>query len=106
MKLTGCSNNEIYHNDFMGNLHRSIDDGTNIWYQPYPIGGNYWSDFDDYYEGAHDDCSGPLQDNTTSGDNVVDLGLPNGGLNPYTISGTGQNKDWYPFIIMDGWWQS
>ena len=51
--LFHSKNNRIYHNDFFGNAHQARDDSINMWNCSYPIGGNYWSDYDapDEYSG-------------------------------------------------------
>jgi len=49
------SENTIYHNDFIGNaVNNALDSARNIWYQPAPVGGNYWDD----YSGADNDHDG------------------------------------------------
>jgi parallel beta-helix repeat protein len=57
--VTSSENNLIYHNNFIENLNQHWDNtgGQNIWNASYPIGGNYWSD----YEGV-DNHSGARQD--------------------------------------------
>jgi len=98
--LQSSSNNILLHNAFMENLHNSIDDSTNLWDNSYFVGGNYWDDFDEPSEGAYDAYHGENQDIEGS-DGIVDLGPPNGGLNPYQIPG-GNNKDNYPLITLGG----
>jgi parallel beta-helix repeat protein len=71
---TDSSNNYIYHNTFKSNRHQAYDDGTNIWDDGYPSGGNYWSD----YTGSDDD-----------GDGIGDI--------PYEIP-DGINSDRYPLM--------
>ncbi len=46
-----CENNSIYHNNMINNNQEKIDqqyqvfdEGTNIWDNGYPSGGNFWSD--------------------------------------------------------------
>lgn len=39
------ANNTIYHNNFLGNSVQAWDDGTNVWNQTVPAGGNHWSDW-------------------------------------------------------------
>ncbi len=47
--------NTVYHNTFINNtLWNAKDDVGNNWDNGYPIGGNYWSDFDEPSEGAYD----------------------------------------------------
>jgi parallel beta-helix repeat protein len=71
---TDTSHNYIYHNTFKSNRHQAYDEGTNIWDDGYPSGGNYWSD----YIGSDDD-----------GDGIGDI--------PYEIP-DGINSDRYPLM--------
>jgi parallel beta-helix repeat protein len=51
------NDNRIYHNNFIGNNDQLYYVGnTNYWNEPYPIGGNYWSDY--YGEDLNDDGIG------------------------------------------------
>ncbi len=61
-------------------------------------GGNYWDDFDQPGEGAYDEYQGSNQ-NVLTADQIVDLGPPNGGKNPYLILGGAGAQDDYPFIV-------
>jgi parallel beta-helix repeat protein len=72
--ISDASNNYIYHNTFKSNRHQAYDDGTNIWDDGYPSGGNHWSD----YTGSDDD-----------GDGIGDI--------PYEIP-DGINSDRYPLM--------
>jgi len=43
-----CTNNEIYHNNFINNgiqAHSWAHNSQNFWDDGYPSGGNYWSDY-------------------------------------------------------------
>ena len=82
-RLSLSSDNMIYHNNLIGNINQSFDDGTNLWDNGYPSGGNYWSD----YSGV-DEKSGPNQDQSGS-DGIGD--------SPYDILG-GLNEDRYPLM--------
>ncbi len=74
--------NTIYHNDFVFNMQQAYDEeGTNIWDNGYPSGGNFWSD----YNGS-DDMSGPNQDQPGS-DGIGDT--------PYVFD---FNQDNYPLM--------
>jgi parallel beta-helix repeat protein len=86
------SNNLIYHNTFINNGYelndcQASDDGSsNSWDNGYPSGGNYYSD---YSPTAQDLYNGSTTPQTSgSPDGICD--------SPYTISGTGNNKDYYP----------
>ena len=67
-------NNTIYHNNLIGNTQNSYDEGTNIWYNPSLIEGNYW----DNYTGTD-----------TNGDGIGDT--------PHKIP-AGDNQDNYPLM--------
>jgi parallel beta-helix repeat protein len=46
ISLGSSSNNTIYHNSFIGNTNQVFsDNSSNTWYEGYPSGGNYWSDY-------------------------------------------------------------
>jgi parallel beta-helix repeat protein len=51
---TYCTNNLIYHNDFIENTQQASDVASNSWDNGYPSGGNYWSDYSgvDVYSGV------------------------------------------------------
>lgn len=75
-----CMNNTFYHNNFVDNNYQAIDTGLNTWNATYPIGGNYWND----YNGSDMD-----------GDGIGDQ--------PYSLLGQNSNIDYYPFITKNGW---
>jgi parallel beta-helix repeat protein len=79
-----CSGNRIYHNNFMNNTLRptSFSNMSNFWDEGYPLGGNYYDD----YNGT-DLHSGPYQ-NLTGSDGIGDT--------PYFISAN--NTDYYPLM--------
>ncbi|KPJ66085.1 hypothetical protein AMJ44_09075, partial [candidate division WOR-1 bacterium DG_54_3] len=77
--LTGCYDNDIYHNQILGNTNQAFDNATNNWNLPYPGGGNYW-----------DDWTLPNDD----GDRWVDI--------PRDIDG-GANQDMFPWADPYGW---
>ena len=91
--------NTIYNNNFINNTQQANDECTNFWDNDYPDGGNYWSDFESIVGKIYDDFHGEKQ-NISGSDTIIDLGLPEGGLNPYPI---GSNIDRYPFTISNGW---
>jgi len=97
ISLWAAPYNSIYHNNLVNNTIQAIDttNNENYWDNGYPSGGNYWSDFDEPGEGAHDDYNGPDQ-NMPGSDGIVDLGPPAGGKNPYVIDPDSQ--DTYPLI--------
>ncbi|MBI5000345.1 MAG: right-handed parallel beta-helix repeat-containing protein [Euryarchaeota archaeon] len=47
-----CTENKIYYNNIIGNNIQAFDDSISQWYDAYPNGGNYWSNYigvDEYY---------------------------------------------------------
>jgi parallel beta-helix repeat protein len=83
--LSGSSDNRVYHNNFIDNSQQVIvyySGFANVWDDGYPLGGNYWSD----YNGI-DLYSGPYQ-NETGSDGIGDV--------PYVIDGV--NIDRYPLV--------
>ena len=97
IELIGSSNTDIYGNNFIGNngatseydqAHiQAYDDsaGANFWNRNYPLGGNYWSD----YEGGDALC-GPDQ-NVVGSDGIGDTPYL---LRPLNVG----NEDKYPLI--------
>jgi len=75
----------IYHNNLVNNSLQAVDDGTNIWDNDYPGGGNYWSDFDSRAEGCYD----------LNSDGICDYS--------YVINASTGAKDNYPVASYDGW---
>ncbi|MEM3626592.1 MAG: right-handed parallel beta-helix repeat-containing protein [Candidatus Bathyarchaeia archaeon] len=55
-----CTDNLIYHNDFIGNTQQASDAASNAWDNGYPSGGNFWSDYMgvDVYSGVNQDEPG------------------------------------------------
>ena len=82
--INTSSNNTIYHNNFINTKQVYSYDSINSWYDGYPSGGNYWSD----YAGV-DLLSGPNQ-NETGSDGIGDT--------PYVIDEN--NRDNYPLMGM------
>jgi parallel beta-helix repeat protein len=81
--VDSSSNNNIYHNNFAGNIQQVFTSySMNIWDYSYPSGGNCWSD----YSGT-DSFRGPNQ-NETGSDGIGD--------DSYIIDV--QNKDSYPLM--------
>jgi PKD repeat protein len=80
-------NNEIYHNNFIGNSNHALCYKSSIWDDGYPSGGNYWDD----YSGV-DLFSGPNQD-ISGADRIGDT--------PYLIYTN--NQDHYPFMEPNAW---
>ncbi len=82
-KMVGSSNNLIWGNDFSGeSTFGSVTDGSNVWNETYPQGGNHWGTL------ALDDlASGEDQDQTGS-DGIYDS-------HKYISSG---NYDRYPLV--------
>ncbi|UCG68000.1 MAG: right-handed parallel beta-helix repeat-containing protein [Thermoplasmata archaeon] len=59
--INGSENNTIYCNNLIDNQNQAFDDSPlNFWNITYPIGGNYWSDYngDDNYKGPNQDVQG------------------------------------------------
>ncbi len=82
------SNNRIYHNNFINNMHQVYSIGTiNVWDDGWLSGGNYWSD----YQGV-DNLSGASQDQPG-----------NDGLGDTAYVIDTNNKDSYPFMELSGW---
>lgn len=54
--IWGCSNNTIYHNNFINSSAETADidsaNPVNVWDAGYPLGGNYWSDYQKRYPSA------------------------------------------------------
>ena len=74
-----CNYNTIYHNNFKNKDGHDTDQGmNNEWDFGYPIGGNYWSDYEFRYPQATNDS------------NVWDT--------PYEIDGSAGAKDNYPLV--------
>jgi len=79
------NDNTIYHNNFINNLEQVYSVGsTNIWDDGYPLGGNYWSDYE-----AVDEYSGPSQDQPGS-DGIGDY--------EYVIDLPTHNQDEFPLM--------
>jgi parallel beta-helix repeat protein len=96
--MAGSHDNMIYHNNFIGNdipVFLSGTPGVNVWDNGYPSGGNYW----DSHPNPLDQYHGTNQ-NILGSDGIIDLGAPNGGLNPYVISAS--NQDHYPLLNVYG----
>jgi nitrous oxidase accessory protein NosD len=75
----------IYHNNFVNNSVQALVEPTpfdNAWNEPYPSGGNYWTD----YNGS-DVFSGPYQ-NETGKDGIGDT--------PYILDNN--DTDRYPLM--------
>jgi parallel beta-helix repeat protein len=45
MNLSSCSDNRIFHNNFLNNTEQVTNSSVNVWDDGYPSGGNYWSDY-------------------------------------------------------------
>lgn len=77
----------VFHNRFIGNdIGAIVGNSTDIsWDAGYPMGGNYWSDYD-----GVDECSGPDQDQP---------GTDGMGDSPYITEGGGIDR--YPWMTPD-----
>lgn len=131
----GSINNTIYHNNFIENdIQTSDQSGNNSWNRSYPIGGNYWSDYDgnDTMQGVDQDIPGndgigdtnysigggvfdeyPLMNTTVELPTVKSVSPPDGSTDrtsfePYIISfSETMDTSEYPVINpspMDGSW--
>ena len=81
------TNNSIYNNNFCNPDAETVNDpGTNIYYAPYPTGGNYYDEYTgaDLFHGANQDIPGP--------DGIGDT--------PYLVHGDNGpvNVDLYPLM--------
>ncbi|KAA0000804.1 MAG: PKD domain-containing protein, partial [Thermoplasmata archaeon] len=80
--VAGGENNTIYHNNFIYNtVENAVENGNNIWYHPYPDGGNYWYDY------AGEDLFSGVGQNESGSDGIGDI--------PYEID---SNIDKYPLM--------
>ena len=79
------SDNKIYHNNFINNGYQiyATYDVSDFFSQLLPIGGNYWSDFDESFEGCID----------LNSNNFCDL--------PYIFDEN--SRDNYPWTKQNGW---
>jgi parallel beta-helix repeat protein len=94
----GASNNDIFHNNFISNTIQAFSSNENNFFnQQYPIGGNYWGDYEDMWIDEFpilDQYSGVWQmseGRDCIGDFEYDDGLS-------------ALRDQYPFIYYDGWY--
>jgi parallel beta-helix repeat protein len=93
-RLVQSSNNSIYHNNFVDNFQQAFDNSDNFWNVSYywdaprPSGGNYWKDYDTFFEGCIDDNDSAITPQTGPGgpDGICDF--------QYTIDADSQ--DFYP----------
>jgi len=98
-EITESTNNKIYNNNFISNSNEgriwsylmedgmilgvvSDTSGSNIFNLDFPIGGNYWDNFDEASEGCED----------IDGNNICDV--------PFVSFETQDNFAW---IVPDGW---
>jgi parallel beta-helix repeat protein len=88
IEIYNSNYNQIYHNNFINNTMQARDyNGTNVWDNGHPSGGNYWSDYT-----GEDKYSGPTQDQPGS-DGIGDT--------PYPIPEAARDK--YPYMSENGW---
>lgn len=89
IQLRSSFGNYVYHNNIIDNWEQQgfDDTGENFWDNGYPLGGNYWSDYD-----GTDLNSGPYQ-NLTGSDGIGDT--------PYIIDN--DNQDRYPLMNPYPW---
>ena len=94
-----CERNSIYHNNFMNSENgiNQLDSHYNtdmMWNESYPIGGNYWDDFDEPNDDALDVYHGPNQ-NIPGSDGIVD--------SPYDLHTDTVEFDYLPWMEPNGW---
>ncbi|NWG10791.1 right-handed parallel beta-helix repeat-containing protein [Candidatus Bathyarchaeota archaeon] len=79
--LSESGNNRIFHNSFIDNTNQThiFASFGNVWDDDYPLGGNYWSDYEEKYPNATE----------TDGSGIWNT--------PYVIDA--YNMDRYPLII-------
>ena len=97
---SGSFGNLLYGNNFTGNTLQAVDDsamGGNEWNNSYPIGGNYWDDFDTPGEGCSDNYQAANQ-SVPGSDGICDRNSPA----PYNISGSAGSNDSYPLFGAGG----
>ena len=83
--LSSASTNLFYNNNFVNNTFQVQAGGTiSDWNNTYPLGGNYWSDYN-----GKDSSNGQFQ-NETGSDGIGDA--------PYVIDD--KNQDQYPFMYI------
>jgi len=96
IELNCSGENKIYHNNFINNTYQAWDTEAygpeyicgfkSVFYNEYPDGGNYWSDYI-----GKDEKSGPDQDQPGN-DGIGDT--------PYKFTG---GQDNYPFVKESNW---
>ncbi|MEM7823984.1 MAG: NosD domain-containing protein, partial [Candidatus Aenigmatarchaeota archaeon] len=87
-----ANNNRIFNNNFYYYVSQIYSDfSSNFFNVTYPVGGNYFSNYDTPAEGCNDVKSGPNQDQP-GGDCICDT--------PYSFTG---GKDWLPWAFPNGW---
>ena len=79
--------NLIYNNNFIDNQDAIYNDGTTnqVFDKPLPIGGNYWSQFDEDSEGCQD----------ADNNNICDT--------QFSLGDAGNNVDNFVWKVLDGW---
>jgi parallel beta-helix repeat protein len=110
--LSTSNQNLVYHNNFLNNSDQAYDsESDNSWDFGYPIGGNYWSDYEgvDYNKGPKQDIPGVDKIGDTayvfevnSRDNYPLVGPSNfATLENYTVLKHGWNLISIPLIQME-----
>jgi len=85
IEISFSSGNQIFNNNFISNLSQANQQsGSNTWNLASPIGGNYWSDFDEPGEGCN---------NIAPADSFCDV------PRPVPIG----NPDNFPWTVQNGW---
>ena len=87
--LWSSNDNQIYHNNIVGNSPNAEDNNplNNYWHHPLLLEGNYWSDY------FGEDNGAGIGKHAIADDGIGDTLIPH----------PSENYDNYPFIVESGW---